>query len=134
MEKTVLKMMGGFAPILFHTTDWSSVPVSEHRGETGTAKWQTIQFGQLRIRLVEYSVNYRANHWCSLGHILFCLEGEMITELSDGRTFKLSQGMSYQVTDGASEHRSTSERGMKALIIDGFFLRPEKNNLNPWKM
>ena len=123
-----------FDTILFHTTDWSSIPVLEHRGETGIARWQTIQFGQLRIRLVEYSVNYRANHWCNLGHILYCLEGEMTTELSDGRMFKLSKGMSYQVTDGASEHRSKSDSDMKALIIDGSFLKPERNNSNPWKI
>ena len=122
-------------PILFHATDWNSIPVTEHRGETGTARWQTIQHGTLRIRVVEYSNNYLADHWCKLGHILYCLEGEMTTELSDGRIFRLTKGMSYEVTDGASVHRSRSEHGVKLLIIDGAFLKPPpKNNYNPWKM
>ena len=119
--------------ILFHTTDWSTVPVLQYPGDSGTAKWQTIQYGTLRIRVVEYSENYKANHWCKLGHILYCLEGEMTTELSDGRTYKLTKGMSYQVTDGASAHRTCSEHGVKVLIIDGGFLKPQTNH-NPWKM
>jgi|SRR5688572_8097416 quercetin dioxygenase-like cupin family protein len=121
------------SPILFHTTDWSTIPVIEHQGETGTARWQTIQYGSLRIRVVEYSPNYKANHWCTRGHILYCLEGEMTTELTDGRSFDLKKGMSYQVTDGASAHRTRSKHGVKALIVDGTFLKPS-NNHNPWKM
>lgn len=120
-------------PILFHTTDWNAIPVIEHQGETGTARWQTLQYGSLRIRIVEYSPNYKANHWCKRGHILYCLDGEMTTELSDGRCFKLKAGMSYQVTDGASARRSRSDNGVRALIIDGEFLKPS-NNHNPWKM
>jgi quercetin dioxygenase-like cupin family protein len=121
-------------PILFHTTDWSSIPTTEHRGKTGTAKWQTIQFGQLRMRLVEYSENYKANQWCKAGRILYCLDGEMTVELSDGRDYKLSKGMSYEVMDGTYEHRLYSNGGVRALIMDGPFLRPEKRNFNPWKM
>ena len=121
-------------PILFHTTDWNSIPQTEHRGETGVARWRTIQHGTLRMRVVEYSNNYLANGWCTLGHILYCLEGEMTTELSDGRSFTLNKGMSYEVTDGVTAHRSRSEHGVKLLIIDGAFLRPSKNNYNPWKM
>jgi len=135
METTIFPMTLQAHPILFHTTDWSSIPVTEHRGETGTARWQTIQHGTLRIRVVEYSNNYLADHWCKLGHILYCLEGELTTELSDGRIFRLTKGMSYEVTDGASVHRSRSEHGVKLLIIDGAFLKPPpKNNYNPWKM
>ena len=133
METTIFKMTFAIQPILFHTTDWNTIPITEQHGETGTARWQTIQYGALRIRVVEYSQNYKANHWCKLGHILYCLEGEMITELSDGRTFTLTKGVSYQVTDGASAHRSSSAKGVKVLIIDGGFLKPQ-NNHNPWKM
>lgn len=92
-----------------------------------------MQYDGLRIRVVEYSSNYSADHWCSVGHILYCLDGEMTTELSDGRVFKLVAGMSYQVTDGASAHRSKSMTGAKVLIVDGEFLRPPKH-YNPWKM
>lgn len=121
-------------PILFHTTDWGSVPATEHEGKTGTARWQTIQFGQLRIRLVEYSKDYRANQWCRKGRILYCLEGELNIELSDGTVYKLCKGMSYEVMDGTVEHRLYSGSGVKALIIDGPFLKPENHNFNPWKM
>ena len=122
------------APILFQTTDWNSIPVTNHAGETGTAQWKTIQYGELRIRVVEYSQNYKADHWCMVGHILYCLEGEMTTELSDGRVYHLRPGMSYQVSDGVSAHRSYSEKGVRALIIDGGFLKTQKTNHNPWKM
>ena len=121
-------------PIFFNTTDWNSIPVTEHHGETGTARWQTIQHGGLRIRVVEYSKNYRSDHWCQKGHILYCLDGEMTTELSDGRVFRLKKGMSYEVTDGTNAHRSCSENGVKVLIIDGSFLKPQQQNYNPWKM
>lgn len=126
--------MHNVAPTLFQTTDWNSIPATKHAGETGFAHWKTIQLGSLRIRVVEYSNNYKANHWCGLSHILYCLDGEMTTELSDGSFFKLSKGMSYQVSDGVSLHRSYSEHGVRVLIIDGGFLKTRQTNLNPWKM
>ncbi|MCU0583617.1 MAG: DHCW motif cupin fold protein, partial [Syntrophales bacterium] len=91
--------------IPFGTTDWSSVEATEHKGETGVALWRTRHFGGIRVRLVEYSPGYLADHWCSKGHILLCLEGELHTELADGRTFVLTPGMSYQVADNAEPHR-----------------------------
>lgn len=121
--------------IPFQTTDWNSTPVTAHPGESGIAYWKTLHYGDLRIRRVEYSKNYKADHWCSLGHILYCLEGEMISELSDGRTFTLTAGMSYQVSDGASQHRSVAKQGATLLIIDGGFLKVDKEKvLNPWRM
>ncbi|WP_333821022.1 DHCW motif cupin fold protein [Ohtaekwangia sp.] len=123
--------------ILFQTTDWAAVPVTEHRGEQGTARWRTRQFDGLRIRLVEYSAGYKADHWCKAGHIVYCIEGEMISELADGRTFTLSSGMTYQVSDNVSMHRSYSEKGVKLLIIDGDFLNTKKETeriLNPWRI
>jgi hypothetical protein len=121
--------------IPFHTTDWNAVPHTEHPGETGVAHWETLQYGDLRIRRVKYSENYKADHWCALGHIVYCIEGEMISELADGRTFTLRAGMSYQVSNGASSHRSISKQGATLLIIDGRFLTSTKTlALNPWKM
>lgn len=123
--------------IVFQTTDWTTVPVTEHRGEQGVALWQTKQYNGLRIRLVQYSAGYKADHWCKAGHIVYCIEGEMISELADGRVFILSKGMTYQVSDNVSMHRSYSEKGVKLLIIDGDFLK-ENNNasavFNPWKI
>ena len=105
--------------IAFGTTDWSSVSATTHPGETGTAFWRTREFGAIRVRMVEYSANYLADHWCSKGHILFVLEGELETELADGRTVVLKPGMSYQVADNAEPHRSrTRDKGAKLFIVD----------------
>jgi len=109
--------------IPFQTIDWSNIPKSEHKGETGIAYWQTIQFEGLRIRLVEYSKGYIADHWCTKGHIVHCLEGDFISELKDGKKSLLNKGMTYVVTDELSSHRSITENGVKLLIIDGDFLK-----------
>jgi len=104
--------------IPFGITDWSRVMPIEHPGETGTATWRTCQFGDVRVRMVEYSPGYRADHWCSKGHILLCLEGELHTEHQDGRTFVLRPGTSYQVADDAEPHRSFTATGAKLFIVD----------------
>jgi hypothetical protein len=115
--------MSSNAGIAFETIDWTMVPRSEHKGDTGTAFWQTVQHGGLRIRLVEYSAGYLADHWCQKGHIVHCLEGEFVSELQDGRTFNLTKGMTYVVSDNLSSHRSYSKDGVRVLIIDGDFLK-----------
>ena len=104
--------------IPFGTTDWSGIAASEHPGEQGKAFWRTCQFGDIRVRMVEYTPGYLADHWCSKGHILLCLEGELHTELEDGRRFILKAGMSYQVADKAEAHRSSSPAGAKLFIVD----------------
>lgn len=109
--------------IPFQTVDWSAIEKTEHKGETGTSFWQTLLVDGLRVRIVEYSANYLADHWCQKGHIVFCLEGEFESELETGEKVKLSRGMSYIVSDELSSHRSTSKNGVKLLIIDGDFLK-----------
>jgi hypothetical protein len=105
--------------IAFVTTDWETVTRTEHLGERGVAIWRTREFGgNLRVRMVDYSPGYLADHWCSKGHILLVLEGELITELSDGRRSVLKAGQSYQVADGAESHRSTTITGAKLFIVD----------------
>lgn len=104
--------------IPFGTTDWSKVEPTEHKGERGFAYWRTQQFGSIRVRMVECTPGYLADHWCSKGHILLCLEGELQTELRDGRKFTLTPGMSYQVADNAEPHRSYTELGAKLFIVD----------------
>jgi quercetin dioxygenase-like cupin family protein len=104
--------------IPFGTTTWADVEPTRHPGESGFALWRTRQFGTLRVRMVEYSPGYRADHWCEKGHILLCLEGELHTELKDGRTFVLEPGVSYQVADHAEPHRSWTSRGAKLFIVD----------------
>jgi len=104
--------------IPFSTTNWSDIVATEHPGETGTAYWRTKQFEDIRVRLVEYTPGYQADHWCKKGHILFCLEGELHTELADGRKFLLTPGMSYQVADNAEPHRSSTQTGVRLFIVD----------------
>ena len=104
--------------IPFGVTDWSAVEPTEHAGTQGVAYWRTRQFGDIRVRLVEYSPGYLADHWCSKGHILFCVAGELHTELDDGRQFVLSPGMSYQVADQAEAHRSSTATGARLFIVD----------------
>jgi hypothetical protein len=121
--------------IPFQITDWNAAPATLQHGETGTASSKILQYGSLRIRRVEYSKNYKADHWCRLGHILYCLEGEVISQLADGRTFTLTAGMSYQVSNGLSSHRSYSPNGAVLFIIDGGFLKSDSTEiLNPWRM
>jgi len=99
-------------------TDWSQVESTEHRGESGCAYWRTQHFGDVRVRMVEYSPGYLADHWCVKGHILLCVEGELQTELKDGRKLTLKPGMSYQVADNAEPHRSYTEVGARLFIVD----------------
>lgn len=102
----------------FEVVNWQSVTATEHPGETGMATWRTFQLGDVRVRMVEYSAGYLADHWCQKGHVLLVLEGELVTELSDGRTFILTPGMSYHVSDDASSHRSGTSTGARLFIID----------------
>ena len=104
--------------IPFGTTDWSAVEATTHKGESGVATWRTRQFGDIRVRMVEYSPGYLADHWCEKGHIILCVEGELVTELKDGRSFTLKPGMSYQVADGADAHRSRTPKGARLFIVD----------------
>jgi len=106
------------AQIPFGTTDWMSITPTEYKGEVGLAFWRTQHFGSIRVRMVEYTPGYRADHWCSKGHVLLCLEGELETELEDGRQFTLKPGMSYQVADDAESHRSQTVTGAKLFIVD----------------
>jgi hypothetical protein len=109
--------------ILFQTIHWDTVPKTIHAGEQGIAYWQTLQFNGLRVRIVEYSEGYIADHWCQKGHIVHCLEGEFTSEMSDGTHFELTNGMSYIVSDELSVHRSVTKNGTKLMIIDGDFLK-----------
>jgi hypothetical protein len=106
-------------PTPFTATDWSAIPPTRHPGETGEATWRTLTIGDVRIRRVDYSPGYLADHWCDRGHVLFVIEGEVDTELKDGRSFKLTAGMSYQVSDfGDPAHRSSTATGARLFIVD----------------
>ena len=102
----------------FCTIDWSIIQPTVHSGETGEALWRTFEMGNIRVRMVEYTPGYLADHWCNRGHVLLCLEGEMVTELNDGRKFILTPGTSYQVADNANPQRSYTKNGAKLFIVD----------------
>jgi hypothetical protein len=108
-----------FPALPFTVTDWSRMPATEHPGESGKAIWRTFTAGGLRVRIVEYSAGYVADLWCDKGHVILVLEGELETELKDGRRFKLMPGMSYQVSDrGDAAHRSSTATGAKLFVVD----------------
>jgi hypothetical protein len=106
------------ANVPFTTIDWSTVSSTEHPGETGTAVWRTVTTGNIRVRMVEYSPGYRADHWCSRGHVILLMEGELVTELKDGSHVRLEPGQTYCVADGEAPHRSHTKQGAKLFIVD----------------
>lgn len=106
-------------PLPFTTIDWAALPATTHPGETGQALWRTFEIGDLRIRMVEYTPGYLADHWCDRGHVLLVLAGTLETELRDGRRFTISAGQSYQVSDfGDAAHRSSTAEGARLFIVD----------------
>jgi hypothetical protein len=117
-DTTTVRQAMKISGIPFVTTEWSSIERTEHRGETGRAFWRTQNFGEIRVRMVEYSPGYAADHWCVKGHVLLCISGELHTELADGRKFTLTPGMSYQVADHAEPHRSQTAIGATLFIVD----------------
>ena len=110
--------------IPFQTTDWSNIEKTEHKGETGTSYWQTQVVDGLRLRIVEYTPGYSADHWCQKGHIVYCLEGSFNSEMENQKSVVLTKGMMYVVSDDLSSHRSVTSEGAKLFIIDGEFLKP----------
>ena len=102
----------------FAATDFSRVPATQHPGTTGFASWRTVEAGNVRLRMVEYSPGYLADHWCARGHVLLVLEGELVTELRDGRRVTLTPGMTYHVSDDAEPHRSGTRTGARLFIVD----------------
>ncbi len=109
--------------IPFQITTWDDVPTTVLNGTSGTATMRIQQLGDLRIRMIEYSANYLADHWCELGHLVFVLEGELINELKDGATTVMKAGSSYAVSDGLSSHRSRTVAPVRLLVVDGAFLK-----------
>lgn len=115
--------------IPFQVTDWAAVPATEYPGESGTASWRTLKFGALRVRLVDYSPGFLSDHWCKRGHIMFVVSGVLGIELADGHVFWLTQGMSFEVSDQESVHRTRTDTGATLFIVDGGFLAGESTSL-----
>ena len=102
----------------FETINWRTIEKVKYPSENGFALWQTIMMGDIRIRMVEYSAGYIADHWCNKGHVIYCIAGKMKTELQDGRIMKLKKGMTYHVGDDSEAHRTSSKKGCKFFIVD----------------
>lgn len=103
----------------YKTVNWNEIPIEEHKGETGAALWRTFSHGNVRARVVEYGPGYLADHWCPRGHVLFVMEGSIISELEDGSKEKLTAGMGYVAEDDDhNRHRSFSPNGAKLFIVD----------------
>jgi hypothetical protein len=113
-------------PIKFEAINWNQIPKIAAPGENGTSYTQTKHFNGLRLRIVEYTAGYYADHWCQIGHIVQCLSGEFVSEQADGTLFTLKKGMSYVVTDDMSSHRSFAKVPTKLFIIDGAFLNTKR--------
>lgn len=107
-----------FCTVDWNSIDWNSINTTTHLGITGEAYWHTFEMGNIRVRMVEYTHGYLADHWCKRGHVLLVMEGELVTELEDGRKFTLTPGMSYQVAEDVNPHRSYTEKGAKLFIVD----------------
>jgi quercetin dioxygenase-like cupin family protein len=102
----------------FTVTDLSKVAPSEHAGEKGTSFWHTLESGNLRIRIVEYSAGFLADHFCPRGHVFYVLEGTVLVELKDGQTFTLQAGQDFIAADCENGHRISSSTGAKVFIAD----------------
>jgi hypothetical protein len=103
----------------FTNVHWDALPATEHPGETGMAIWRTMTNGDVRMRVVEYGAGYLADHWCDRGHVIYVLDGELNTELKDGRKFTFGAGQGYTVSDfGDSPHRSSTTNGARLFIVD----------------
>ncbi len=102
----------------FQAIDWSTLARTEHPGEHGVASGRTVEAGNVRVRIVEYSPGYLADHWCERGHVVHVLEGELVSELRDGRRVVLAAGDSYVVADADGAHRSSTTSGARLLIVD----------------
>jgi len=99
--------------------DWMTLPPSSQPGQSGNATVRTRQLGDIQVRLIHYSADYVADHWCTKGHIVFVVSGEVLIEHQCGRTFSLKQGMTYHVSDQDGDgHRLSSEAGASLFIVE----------------
>ena len=103
----------------FTVTDWGGVPAVEHKGESGTSHGRTVEAGNVRARIVEYSPGYRADHWCARGHVLWVIEGDLTVELKDGGQYEMKKGMSFQAADDdQNPHLAWTAAGATVFIVD----------------
>lgn len=104
--------------IPFRSIDWSRIEATTHPGASGVATWRTVEVGNVRVRIVEYSAGYVADHWCERGHVVHVLDGLLVTDLADGTVATLQPGDTYVVAEGHGAHRSRTTVGARIFIVD----------------
>lgn len=103
----------------YSVIDWDNIPIEKQPGEKGFAWSRTFKAENIRIVLVEYSPDFKADHWCCRGHVLHLLDGEMSIELKDGSMISLIKGMSCCLSDHNSiAHKPFTGKGALLLVID----------------
>ncbi len=103
----------------FGVVDWEKVKPVEHKGETGTSFWRTVETGNIRVRKVEYSEGFRLDHWCARGHVGLVLEGEFTIKLKNGNEFVLGPGQGFQVSDDdANPHWLSTRVKTTVFLVD----------------
>jgi len=102
----------------FSTVDWDAIPIEEHPGDKGTVRSRAYSRNNVRVRMVEYSPGYSADHWCVKGHVVLCVRGEFVSKHKDGSDHTIRAGMTYIVGDHEVPHRSSSEHGATLWIVD----------------
>ena len=101
------------------STDWSSLVSESVEGLSGNSRSKSIKYGNIRMRTMEYSPGFEADHWCPRGHIIFVLEGEITIKLKDETEQKISKGMSFICGDNETNpHMVYSKKGAFVIIID----------------
>jgi hypothetical protein len=109
--------------IPFQTINWETIPPIEHSGASGISISRTFQSDIIRLRLVDFSPKYKADHWCGKGHVIYCLDGDFVLHLKDGSKNVVTKGMTCQMLDDTQNpHLMISESGCKLFILDGEFL------------
>ncbi len=107
-----------FGNVPFTVTDWTKLSSVGIRGERGKAVSKELNQGSARVRLVDYSADYKSDHWCTKGHIVLVLEGDLTIELNDGMSYELEGDMSLQVGDDVVPHLVRSKGGARVIIFD----------------
>ena len=102
----------------FTTISWENQRAITVPGETGFAIVKAVQAGEICLRLVEFTPGYRADHWCSKGHVVFVLSGSLSTVLRDGRAFEAVAGSSFHVGDEEDHHLVETSNGATVFIVD----------------
>jgi quercetin dioxygenase-like cupin family protein len=102
----------------FSTIDWSKLKPTVQPDKNGDVISRTFEMGNIRVRMVEFPPGYQADEWCSKGHVVYVLEGDLVTELADGQKIISTAGTSFIVADDHGSHRGSTKKGVKLLIVD----------------